>query len=73
MMPRRLTGRCWNGAERDSGHVYHAVSPENAAYGKALCGAQPGLRSNGWAELLGPAVTCPKCAQKMARLQSRST
>lgn len=54
--PRRLTGRCSNGAERDGGVVYHAV-----AGWKAACGAEPGRRSAGWSQHGGEAVTCPKC------------
>ncbi len=59
-VPARLAGRCFNGAERDSGRVYHAVAAASA-FGRALCGAQPGLRSNGWVHAPEGAVTCPRC------------
>jgi hypothetical protein len=63
MQPRRLTGRGWNGAERDGGAVWHAVAEASSPFGKALCGAQPGLRSNGWTEP-GERVTCPRCLKR---------
>jgi hypothetical protein len=35
---------------------------------KAVCGAAPGKRSNGWSGWHAPAVTCPKCLAKLAQL-----
>lgn len=61
--PKSMSGRCANGAERDAGKLYHAV--EGAGWGKALCGAKPGLRGNGWSEHLGEKVTCPRCLKKL--------
>jgi len=67
---RYMVGRCANGAGLDSGPLYHAiVSPSGADNGgrpKALCGRAPKLM---WSqERLGQAVTCPKCARKLARV-----
>lgn len=63
--PRRLAGRCWNGAERDSGHVWHAVEAAALPFGKALCGAEPGRHSNGWCDQAGAAVTCGRCLRRL--------
>lgn len=60
---RRLAGRCADGAERDGGSLWHAVP---ARAWKALCGAEPGRRSAGWSQRVGDAVTCPRCARKLA-------
>lgn len=62
------SGRAWNGFERDKGKIVHLTEPlpENVCgyWGnKALCGAEPGKRSNGWIEVTGPA-NCPKCLKK---------
>jgi hypothetical protein len=70
---RYLAGRCWNGAQRDAGRLYHAVAANEDGFGKAVCGAVPGRRSNGWA---APAwdeaeVTCPKCRKRLAALEAR--
>lgn len=62
--PRRLTGRCRNGAERDAGHIYHAVT--DGTYKPALCGAAPGPRSSGWSEHRGGRVTCARCLARLA-------
>ena len=62
----RKIGRCANGAERGSGHIYHAV-PGWAA----LCGTQPGRASAGWNNNPTPpeqAVTCPRYLKKIAKL-----
>jgi len=56
----RLMGRCADGAERDSGRLCHAV-PANT--GRALCGAEVGRMSAGWAP--GETVTCEPCARKL--------
>ncbi len=44
-------GRCWDGFERGTGFVIHALQdplmPEGS-YGKALCGTKPGARTPGW-------------------------
>jgi hypothetical protein len=64
---RRMTGRCSTGAERDGGVRYHAVDEETwRGWGKALCGAQPGPRGNGWSSTPGDEVTCPRCLKKLA-------
>jgi hypothetical protein len=60
---QRMTGRCADGAERDSGVRWHAVPREGW---KALCGANPGRTSAGWSEYLGEQVTCPRCLVKLA-------
>ena len=41
-----MLGRLRDGAERDKGHLLHAVTE----IGRALCGATPGPRSVGWAD-----------------------
>lgn len=59
---RYLMGRCANGAERDTGRLLHAVKGATA-----LCGKSYGRQSAGWSEHQdGAAVTCPKCAKKIA-------
>ena len=42
---------------------YHAVS---TGHDKAICGARPGLRSQGWSLIRGDAVTCPGCLRKLS-------
>jgi len=66
---RHLAGRCANGAERDSGTLFHALPIENGQVrGRALCGAAPRRRSVGWSEWgHGAAVTCPKCLKKLGQ------
>lgn len=66
------SGRAFNGFEKDRGKIIHFVeSPPNGTSGfwgnKALCGAKPGLRGNGWYEV-DNVVTCPKYIKK--RLKS---
>lgn len=65
-----LAGRCANGAERDKGRIYHAVPVGSR---RALCGAEPGPRSAGWApwnpeDSADQDVTCPRCRKKLAAL-----
>ena len=67
--PRRLAGRCSNGAERDGGELYHAVV-QGAS--RALCNAYPGRQSAGWSEHIGDAVNCPRCLAKIPNLQQRT-
>jgi hypothetical protein len=57
-----LGGRCADGAERDSGTLYHLVDKS----GKALCGKRPGRRSAGWFEayILPQPVTCAACLRR---------
>lgn len=63
--PRRMTGRCASGAERDRGRLYHAVPAHGHGWTKALCGAQPGRRGNGWSDCPGAEVTCPGCLRSI--------
>lgn len=65
-----LTGRCANGWQRDSGTLYHAV-PGTSEWSKALCGAQPGRRSNGWSDYRAAAPTCPRCLAVLAKRQQQ--
>ena len=58
-----MTGRCANGAQRDSGILYHAVM---LGQYKAVCGATHGRRSR-WSEYHGVSVTCPRCMKKLER------
>lgn len=60
--PRKMLGRCATGAERDKGMLYHAV-PEGTGWQRAVCGAKPGARGNGWSGYAGDQVTCPRCEQ----------
>lgn len=62
VIARHMLGRCSNGAELDSGRLSHAVEGNNW---KAVCGAEPGRRSAGWAEYADDQVTCPRCLRKM--------
>jgi len=64
--PRRKSGRCANGNERDGGALYHAV-PDHDPWAKALCGTKPGDRGNGWSEYAGESVTCKRCIKKQER------
>jgi hypothetical protein len=65
LLPLRMTGRCASGAEPDGGAIFHAVpEAERYRWGKALCGAKPGRRGNGWDQYPGGAVTCPRCLKK---------
>lgn len=62
-----LTGRNRTATER-TGHLFHAIQGEDNYYpgfGKAICGAQPGRRSNGWSEHRSDYATCPKCLKKL--------
>ena len=66
----RLSGRCANGAERDGGRRLHVIE-EDSVYGRAVCGARPGKRSNGWDEVDGAETpTCPRCLAKAANLDN---
>ena len=68
--PLRMTGMCRNGAERDGGRIFHAVPgivQPGGSWQKALCGAQPGIRGNGWNQQPGQMVTCPRCLKKLAK------
>lgn len=64
----QLTGRCANGAQRDAGHLWHAVDTDDRFpnFATAVCGAKPGRRSCGWSDYLGDHATCPKCMKKLA-------
>lgn len=67
-IPAYKSGRAWNGAHRDAGTIVHLVEemPENCGgyWGeKALCGAEPGRRGNGWAVATKP-VSCQKCINR---------
>lgn len=64
----RMTGRCSTGAERDGGALYHAIRvPEGGIDGweRAICGAKPGDRGNGWSDYAGDRATCPRCLKKL--------
>lgn len=67
-----LTGRNRTGAE-PTGTLIHAVEVEEGAtypsyFGKALCGAEPGRRSNGWSDYRAKEPTCPKCIKRLATM-----
>lgn len=68
----RLAGRCANGAERDGGRKYHALEGYSE-FGKAMCGAEPGRTSGGWATPYGDSkVTCPKCLRKLEKVTTEA-
>lgn len=81
--PVRKSGRSWNGAHRDAGIVVHAIiGIESNGYwgGKALCGTEPRLRSNGWTKAttfhsrdnIQPSeITCEKCIKKINNNKSK--
>jgi hypothetical protein len=57
-----LSGRCSSGFQADQGRLIHAV--HNGAWGKALCGAEPGrLSAYGFIETSAP-VTCGRCLKR---------
>lgn len=61
-------GRCWNGNHADAGTVVHLIKGEcPGSYwgGKALCGAETGKRSYGWAATTKQ-PTCTKCLKKIS-------
>ena len=62
VLAMRLSGRCANGAERDSGALWHAIHNGHWA---AMCGAKPGRRSAGWSSHIGTEITCRKCLRKL--------
>jgi len=71
-IPLYLAGRCHDGRQQDGGYRWHAV-----VGWKALCGAEPGRRSAGWApweprteEEKNHEVTCPRC-KKAIEAQKR--
>lgn len=70
VLPAVKVGRCFNGAERDRGTIVHLVPPLPVGcngdwFTKALCGAEPGRRGNGWGKVNKDA-TCPKCLKRYA-------
>lgn len=70
-----------NRSDRDrSGTNLHAVPISDGmltglgsggSWDKALCGYKPGARGNGWSSFVGNAVTCPRCAAKIAKMQDK--
>lgn len=75
-----LSGRCANGAGRDSGVRNHAVEVDDALAEvagtntsfsfalRAVCGAAPGRRSGcGWSLAAGAEPDCPRCITRLAR------
>lgn len=67
-----MSGRCRpsrrHGAER-GGRLFHVVPGSKVVgddFRKALCGATPGYRGNGWSFDAGPQVTCPRCLKKLS-------
>lgn len=60
-------GRCWNASHRDAGTIVHVIegeSPNGYWGGKALCGAEPGRGSYGWADT-NKKTSCKKCLAKI--------
>lgn len=69
-LPARKMGRCCDGFERDAGTVGHILPRDEgqlvAGWGRALCGAKPGLHGNGWADAFE--ATCPRCVKIWRRI-----
>jgi hypothetical protein len=61
------TARSKDGAEKDRGTIVHAVTNNNyPSWAKALCGAVPGRRGNGWHyNSTKQEITCAKCLSKI--------
>jgi hypothetical protein len=61
-----LTGR-GRTATDGMGVQIHAIKGGDSYphFGKALCGAQPGKRSNGWSDYRADYATCPRCLKKL--------
>lgn len=69
---RTMIGRCATGAQRDAGKLRHAVgSPADPCWDRALCGARPGLRGNGWSTLDTRDVSCPRCQRKIDAMRQK--
>lgn len=63
---RKKSGRAFNGAHRDAGVIIHAVPDDRfPSWKKALCGAVPGRKGNGWSDPVDDDVTCGKCLNKI--------
>ncbi len=70
-------GRLRNAAARDQGRVVHLMDSKGRewgkwdvalAYGKAICGAEPGRKSAGWvAPPPGGGKTCQRCFNKVSK------
>ena len=63
-----MTGQCRTGTD-NRGDIAHVVQAGAGLYGAALCGAKPRRAGNGWSDYTAHAVTCPKCAAKLAKLE----
>jgi hypothetical protein len=63
---RCLIGRNRTGSE-PGGTRIHAIYRSESAFGTAICGAQPGRRSNGWSDYEFACATCPKCMKKLKK------
>ena len=68
-------GRCANGAERDSGTLFHIrLMGEHGPNWAPLCGKEPGRRSAGWSTWrpAGQVATCPTCLKRLRSLERRN-
>jgi hypothetical protein len=61
-----LTGRGRTGSD-STGPLIHAVDTDDSYpnFTVAVCGAEPGPRSNGWSEYRAATPTCPKCIKRL--------
>lgn len=64
--PRVMSGSCRTATDT-TGRLAHAVDVNGWGWEKAVCGATPGIRGNGWSDWKPAAVTCPKCLAKLAK------
>lgn len=62
-------GRVWNGAQRDTSVVFHAIKRGNW-YDASLCGAKCGRTAYGWVEEESEKITCPKCLKNIESLNT---
>lgn len=69
---RRKIGRCFNGAQRDSGSIFHITKTDSyPSWDKALCGVEPGAKGNGWSDAEELELsTCEKCIVKLEKFLS---
>lgn len=70
------SGRCFNGASRDSGSVIHIITgiDENdlPSWQKALCGSEPATKlGNGWTNVY-QAPTCQVCIDRHEALRPKN-
>jgi hypothetical protein len=63
---RTMTGRCRRGLDK-TGLKVHALQFDGRypSWARAMCGAKPGDRGNGWSQWKAPQVDCPECLKRL--------